>query len=255
MPFFALGGDGLCRSTVDGVLVQLGVNQADVHALDGFVCNGAFYADFVERLDDEFASFVEVLDTFGVVDEHVGSVDGVDLPHGVLVHAVFAEFVPNLPWRRAANGSVAEFPSKVPDDFGRSASANFKEETVVSVWRFALKCVSTVGALDAFSVNDDGRADLDLDVLFFLDSVNGDFKGGVHPMPASNASPVSWLVVLQRCVGLGKRTKSVDELKVLHALWFNGHGDHRVRIVSNGLKGREILVAGERHRQQRNECP
>ena len=119
--------------------MQLGVDQANVHALDGFVCNGALHADFIERLDDEFASFVEVLDTLGVVDEHVGSVDGVDFPHGIFVHAVFAEFVANLLGVAAANGSVAEITrAECRNDLGRKRF-DFKEETVVSVWRFALK--------------------------------------------------------------------------------------------------------------------
>ena len=44
------------------------------------------------------------------------------------------------------------------------------------VGRLTFECMTTVGPLDTFSVNDNGWADLDLDVLLFLNSVNGDFE-------------------------------------------------------------------------------
>ena len=49
---------------------------------------------------------------------------------------------------------------------------------------------------------------------------------------------------LQRSVGLGQRTECINELgQVLHALWFNSDGDHRVGVVADGFKGREVLVS------------
>ena len=116
----------------------------------------------------------------------------------------------------------------------------------MSVWRLAFKGVSTVGTLDTFSVNDDGRADFDLDVLFFFNAINSDLK--VEFAHTCKKSFTGLLVGrdLQGSVGLGERAKSVDELgQVLHALGLDGDGDHRVRVVSNGFKGREFLVSGE----------
>ena len=46
----------------------------------------------------------------------------------------------------------------------------------MAVGGLALKRITTVRALDAFSVDDNGWADLDLDVLFFLNAVDRDFK-------------------------------------------------------------------------------
>ena len=53
---------------------------------------------------------------------------------------------------------------------------------------------------------------------------------------------------LKRSVGLGQRAQRVDELgEVLHGLRLNSDGDHGVGIVTDGLEGGEVLVAGQGH--------
>ena len=129
---------------MDGVFVEFRVNQANVHPLNGLVSDGAFDTDFVEGLNDQFTSFVEVLDTLGVVDEDVCTVDGVNFSHGVFVHAVFTELGSNRFRIAVSDGTVAEFTRPQRTDNVDGQSLNFEKETVVPVGGLALKGASTV---------------------------------------------------------------------------------------------------------------
>ena len=88
--------------------MQLGVNQANEHPLNRFVSDGSLDAYFVESFDDQLSGFVEVLNTFGVVDQYVGPVDSVDLSHNILVHAVFTKLGSNALGVRISNRTVAQ---------------------------------------------------------------------------------------------------------------------------------------------------
>ena len=114
----------------------------------------------------------------------------------------------------------------------------------MAVRRLAFKRISTVGTLDTLSVNDNGRANLDLDVLLLFNSVNGDLKVEFTHTREKGFTGLLVRGHLQGSVGLGQGTKGVNELRqVLHALGLNSDSDHRVRVVADGFEGREILVS------------
>ena len=138
------GRDRLRWSSVNGVFVEFGINESNKHSLDRFVCNWALDANFVEGFNYEFTGFVKVLNTLGVIDKNVGAVDGVNLPHDVLIHAEFAEFVSNFFGIAVSDRAV----SKVACTQSRYnlfwQRLNLEEEPVVTVRGLALKCMTTV---------------------------------------------------------------------------------------------------------------
>ena len=118
---------------MDGVFVELGVHDTDHHAGHGLFRNGALLADFVEGLDDELTGLVEALNTLGVVDQHVGSVDGVDLAHQVLVHAKFSELVARGLGVLVTHGAVTEVTVTERFDDLCGKRLHLDEEAVVAV--------------------------------------------------------------------------------------------------------------------------
>ena len=67
----------------------------------------------------------------------------------------------------------------------------------MAVRRLAFERIATVRALDTLSVNDNGQADLDLDVLLLFNSVHGDLKVE-FTHTCEKGFTVSWLVVTCR---------------------------------------------------------
>ena len=105
---------------MNGILVKLGVDESHIHPLNGFVSDRPLHTDFVEGFNDELPGLVKVLDTLRVVHENVRPLDGIDLPHGIFVHTVFAEFVANFLGVAASDRTVAEFTcSQGCDDLSR----------------------------------------------------------------------------------------------------------------------------------------
>ena len=88
--------------------MQLCIGKTDEHTLDRFISDWSLCTNFVEGFDDQFTCFVESLNTLGIVDENVCSIDSVDLSHQVLVHAKFTEFVSGLLCIACSDWSITE---------------------------------------------------------------------------------------------------------------------------------------------------
>ena len=117
---------------------------------------------------------MESLNTLGVVDEYICAFDGVDLSHQVFVHTKFTKHVSFFLSVAGADWSVSEVAVAECSNNFVGKWFNFEEEAVVPVRGLALECTATVAAFDTFSVDNNRWTDLDLDVLLFFDSVDGD---------------------------------------------------------------------------------
>jgi len=73
------GRDDLCRTTVDGVLVELGVVEAQQRALDRFGSQRPVVESIFEAFDDELHRLIEVLNPLRLVDKDVGVEDVFDI--------------------------------------------------------------------------------------------------------------------------------------------------------------------------------
>ena len=226
--------------------MELGVGQPDHDAHEGLLCEWALLADLVEPLDDELPGLVEVLDTLGVVDEDVGAADGVYLPHQVLIEAVCCELVADLLGVLVPDGAVTELalPHGL-DDLGWQW-LGLDVEPVVAVGGLPLERRSVVLGLDAFPVDDDRVALLDLDAVLLLEPVDGDLQVELAHAGQEGLARLAVRADGKGCVGLREAGHRADELRqVLHGERLDGLRDHWLRVVPDGLEGRGLRVADD----------
>ena len=228
---------------MDGILVQLGIHEADLDAGDLLGGEGSPGHGLVEGLLDELHGLVQVLDTLGAVDQHVVVVEGdnalrLDIAHsevlqllgqglGVLDLRVDVDLV-------LADGVLHRVLERTDDEV----------ELVVLVGRFTLELVG-VGSLDGLLVHDDGRGGDDVDSLLVDDPVLGDLQ---VELSHTGHQVLAGLVVdldVQRGVGLGDDPQDLDQLgQVGHVLGLDGLRDDGLGVVSHPLVGLHVLDGG-----------
>src|SRR6266511_254498 len=234
------GGDDLRGPAVDGVLVELRVDEAHLqrHAL--LRGERAAVHRLREGLLDQLHRLVEILDPFGRIEQHVRVLDPDDVLRVVPVHPELLELLREdlrildaLAGRDLAGADCG-------DDL-RLERLDLHVEAVVLVRRLAFERPAL--AADALPVDDDRGARRDGDLVVVLDAVDRDLE--VEFAHAGDQVLAGLLVDLHldARVRLREQAQGLDELRqVRRRLRLDGDRDDRVGVVDDLLEGLHLLV-------------
>src|SRR3989442_1360069 len=165
--------DDLRRPAVDGVLVELRVDEAHLEPHRLLPGEGSPAHRLDVCLLDQLHRLVEVLDSFRRIDEHVRVVDPDDVLRLVAVHPELLELL-RKGLRVLDPLTRCDFPGADRIDDLALEGLDLHVETVVLVRRLAFE--RTALAADALAVHDDRRARGDGDLVVVLDAVDRDLE-------------------------------------------------------------------------------
>src|SRR5256886_59272 len=234
------GGDHLSGTAVDGVLVELRVDEADLerHSL----LRGEGTA--VHRLDvcllDQLHRLVQVLDALRRIDQHVRVVDPDDVFRLVAVHAEFLQlFREDLRVLDPLAGRDLARADRL-DDFVLER-LDLHVEPVVLVRRLPFE--GAAFPRDALPVHDDRRAGRDGDLVVVLDPIDRDLE--VQFAHAGDQVLSRLLIDLDLDAGirLGDQAEGLDELRqVRRRLGLDRDRYNGVGVVDDLLERLHVLV-------------
>src|SRR2546427_12622509 len=235
--------DDLSGAAVDGVFVELRVDEAHLEPHRLLAGEGSLAHRLDVRFFDQLHRLVQVLDPFRRVDEHVRVVDPDDALRLVAVHAGLLELL-REGFRVLDPLTRCDFPGADRiDDLAREG-LDLHVETVVLVRRLAFE--RTALAADAFAVHDDRRARGDGDLVVVLDAVQRELQGELaHP----GDQVLSRLLI---DLDHDTRVRLRDEAQGLHeprevrcGLRFHRDRHDRVGVMDDLLEGLHLLVIAD----------
>src|SRR2546428_238039 len=235
--------DDLGRPAVDGVFVELRVDEAHLEPHRLLAGEGSLTHRLDVRLLDQLHRLVQVLDPFRRVDEHVRVVDPDDVLRLVAVHAELLELL-REGFRVLDPLTRCDFPGADRIDNLAREGLDLHVETVVLVRRLAFE--RTALAADAFAVHDDRRARGDGDLVVVLDAVDRDLEVELaHP----GDQVLSRLLI---DLDHDTRVRLRDEAQGLHeprevrcGLRFHRDRHDRVGVMDDLLEGLHLLVVAD----------
>src|SRR6266545_2012556 len=234
------GGDDLRGPAVDGVLVELRVDEAHLQRHAFLRRERAAVHRLREGLLDQFHRLVEILDPFRRIEQHVRVLNPDDVFRLVPVHPELLELLrEDLRILDALAGRDLARTDR-GDDL-RLERLDLHVEAVVLVRRLAFE--RPAFAADALPVDDDGSARGDGNLVVVLDAVDRDLE--VEFAHAGDQVLAGLLVDLHldARVRLREEAQGLDELRqVRRRLRLDGDRDDRVGVVDDLLEGLHLLV-------------
>src|SRR3989475_4204612 len=232
--------DDLGGSAMDGVLVELRVDEAHLESHRLLPGEGSLAHRLDVRFLDQLHRLVQVLDPFRRIEQHVRVVDPDDVLRFVAVHAEFLELL-REGFRVLDPLARGDFSG--PDcfeDLGLER-LDLHVEPVVLVRRLALE--RTAPAADALAVHDDRRARGDRDLVVVLDAVDRDLEVELaHPGDQVLARLLVDLDHDTR-VRLRDEPEGLDEPREVRCgLRFHRDRHDRVGVVDDLLERLHLLV-------------
>src|SRR5438309_2850396 len=234
------GGDHLGGTAVDGVLVELRVDESDLerHPLLG----GEGTA--VHRLDvcllDQLHRLVQVLDALRRIDQHVRVVDPDDVLRLVAVHAEFLQlFREDLRVLDPLAGRDLARADRL-DDFVLEG-LDLHVEPVVLVRRLPFE--GAAFPRDALPVHDDRRAGRNGDLVVVLDPIDRDLEVQFAHAGDQVLSRLLIDLDLDARIRLGDQAEGLDELRqVRRRLGLDRDRYNGVGVVDDLLERLHVLV-------------
>src|SRR6266540_776958 len=234
------GGDDLRGPAVDGVLVELRVDEAHLQRHAFLRRERAAVHRLREGLLDQFHRLVEILDPFRRIEQHVRVLDPHDVLRVVPVHPELLELLrEDLRILDALAGRDLAGADRGDDLLLERLDLHI--EAVVLVRGLAFERPAL--AAHALPVDDDGSARRDGDLVVVLNAVDRDLEVEfAHPRD----QVLPGLLVdlhLDARIRLCEQAQRLDEFRqVRRRLRLDGDRDDRIGVVDDLLEGLHLLV-------------